>query len=379
MGVPYEEDDDDLFDYGSDWREHVEGQQAGGGGAFSSSAQEAVVVGYVDANKLRSALRWFLGFSSVDTTLPPDVEGSGEGESSGGASYLLRREPPARHPIFPQLYCHSVGFVGIGVDTAPNTELAVDSPFTDYLGEQIRYAPYSQYLLTIRFKSFGRMRFYSDDEMDEYPAPRYAWEWTRYTDITLGPAVQALTADGSSCLTFAEGVASIPSATWLPGALSANIGLASGPQGIAFPAPIAELMTKSNLTIKWHGVPHEWLSDNDQYLYPTKIIERLGHLNDAEFIGLATGTCLLNAAQFDPTLYPVAPADPAFPLGGWDVTLNFEHFDPTKGVSASAFRGHRLFPYRVDGKWYHATRESGGDLIPSESMYKLFQHWADES
>ena len=137
---------------------------------------------------------------------------------------------------------------------------------------------------------------------------------------------------------------------------------------------------KSNLTIKWHAVPHEWLSDNDQYLYPTKIIERLGMLNDAEFLGLAKGTCLLNAAQFDPVLYPVAPADPAEPLGGWDVTLSLEHFDPTKGVPASEYRGHRVFPYRVDGKWYFANRENNTDeLLPLTDMYKVFQHWADAS
>jgi len=358
MGQPYEEEIADEFDYAADWREHADGQQAGGGGAFSSASQEVVVVGYVDGYKLRSAIRYFLGFSSVDTTLPPDVEGGGEGESSGTASYLLRREPPARHPIWPQLYCHSVAYVGQGLDTSPSTKIYDESPFEDYFGTQLKYTPYEEYLLTLRYKSFGRMRFYSDDEMDQYPAPRYAWEWTRWTDITLGPAVQALTADGSSMLMFREGA----------------------PSGTAFPAPIAELMAKSNLTIKWHAVPHEWLSDNDQYLYPTKIIERLGMLNDAEFLGLAKGTCLLNAAQFDPVLYPVAPADPAEPLGGWDVTLNLEHFDPTKGVPASEYRGHRVFPYRVDGKWYFANRENNtSELLPLTGMYKLFQHWADAS
>jgi hypothetical protein len=356
MGQPYEEADDDLFD-AADFQEHADGQQAGGGGAFSASSQEAVVVGYVAGNKLRAALRWFLGFASVDTTEPPDTAESGGGESSGTAAYLLRREPPARHPIWPQLYCHSVAYVGQGLDTTANTAIAVEGPFTDYLGEALRFTPYAKYLLTIRYKSFGRMRFYSDEEMDEYPEPRYAWEWTRWTDITLGPAVQALTADGSSSLTFNEG----------------------DPDGIAFPAPIAELMAKSNLTITWRGVPHEWLSDNDNYLYPVKILDRLGRWNDADFLGLAEGCVLFLAAQFDTILYPVAPADPAYPLGGYDVTLSFEHFDPERGVPESEFRGHRLFPYRVDGKWYHAVRETGEDLLPSTEMYKLFQHWADES
>lgn len=357
MGVPYEELDEDIFDYFADWQGHADGVQAGGGGAFSASAQEDVIVGYVPGNKLRSALRYFLGYSSVDTTLPPDTGGGGSGTSSGTASYLLRREPPARHPIWPQLYCHSVGYLGQGLDTAASTVIYDESPFTDYLGVNLKYTPYEKYLLTVRFKSFGRTRFYSDEEMDQYPSPRYEWEWVRWTDITMGPAIQALTADGSSQLTFIEG----------------------SPAGTAFPAPIAELMAKSNLVLKWYGVPHEWLSDNDQYLYPTKIIERLGKLNNADFLGLGKGTCLLTAAQFDPTLYPVAPADYE-PLGGWDVTLNFEHFDPTKGVPASEFRGHRVFPYRVDGKWYAAVRgDNLNELLPQAAMYKLFQHWDDAS
>lgn len=358
----YEEDVADQFDYVTDWAEYADGVQAGGGGSFSSGAQEVTVVGYVAGNKLRAALRYFLGFTTIETTEPPDA-GSGDPVSGNGVapvgtgSYLLRREPPARHPQFPQLYCYTASFVGQGIDATANTVVANDSPWTDYLGATLKYTPYSKYLLTLRYKSFGRMRFLTDADMAGYD-PAYAYEWLRNTAITIGPAVQALTADGSSNLTFQEGA----------------------PNNTAFPAPIAELMAKSNLTVRWHGVPHEWLSDNEYYLYPTKIITNLGGVNDADFIGLAKGTVLLLGAEFEPILYPVAPADPAQPLGGYDVTFHFEHFDPTKGVPSSEYRGHRVFPYRVDGLWYYAKREGASkELLPLVPMYKIFQHIEDGS
>lgn len=364
MGEAYREAEDDDFNYDLDWREHADGVQAGGGGTFSAAAQEATLVGYVAGNKLRAALRYFLGFSRVETTEPPNVEGEADPEGTG--SYLLRREPPARHPQHPQLYCHTAGFVGQGLDTTASTVLAVESPWLDWKGDDLKYTPYVDYLLTLRFKSFGRTRFLPDDAMEGYDPP-YAYEWIRYTDISLGPAVQALTADGSSSLTFAEG-----SPAGAP------------PFGTAFPAPIAELMAKSNLTVKWLAVPHEYLSDNTYYLYPQKIIDLLGRVNDADFIGLAKGTVLLLGAEFDSCLYPVAPADPDDPLTGWDVTFHFEHFDPEKGVedtsaNPSEYRGHRLFPWRVDGKWYYATRENGDELLPLGAMYKVFQHVLDGS
>lgn len=350
MGAPYEEFAEDVFDYGPDWRGHADGQEAGGGGAFSASSQEATLTGYVDGNKLRSALRYFLGFASVDES----------DDGSGGTTYLLRREPPARHPLFPQLYCHAVGFVGLGLDTAdrPNEPVYLESVFNDYLGTPIKYTPFEQYLLTVKFKSFGRTLFLPDEEMEGYDPP-HAYEWLRWTEITIGPQVQALTADGSSNLVFREG----------------GGGTAPTANTTAFPAPIAELLAKCAFTVKWMQVPHEWVSDNQYYLFPSKVISCLGRVNDADFIGHPKGTILCTGAAFEPVLYPVAPADPSDPATGWDITFIFEQYDPEKGVGASEYRGHRVFPWRVDGKHYYATRsDNTRELLPLVDMYTLFEN-----
>lgn len=362
MAEPYAFPPDEEFDYVEDWEEAVEATQPGGGGSFSAASQEATVVGYVPGPKLRSALRHFLGHSYVSTAEPPDVGGTlPEGTAPTGSTFLLVREPPDRHPLHPQLYCYDATYVGMGPSAAASTPLYQTSEFPGWYGQELYRTDYEKYLVTLRYKSFGRVLFLPDDEMGGY-SPRYAYEWLRYTQITIGPAIQALTADGSSNLTFVEGAPSLTTPR------------------TAFPAAIAELMAKSNFTLKWHGVPHEYLSDNQYYLYPTKVIGLLGRINDADFVGLAKGTCLLTAAQFDPVLYPVTPADPYQPLTGWDVTFSFEHFDPEKGVPASEYRGHRLFPYRIDGKWYHAVRgDNLNELLPLADMYGLFQHWADPS
>lgn len=351
MAEPYAFPAGEEFDYVEDHDEAVEATQPGGGGSFSAASQEATVVCYVEGPKLRSALRHYLGHSYCDTESP----------------YLLYREPPDRHPLHPQLYCYDATYVGMGPKATADEPLYQTSEFTGWYGQELYRADYEKYLVTLRYKSFGRVLFLPNEEMADETV-LYEAEYKRYTHITMGPAVQALTADGSSMLKFREG--GVPPA---------------GPEGTAFPAPIAELMAKSNLTVKWLSVPHEYLTTNRFYLKPDKIIERLGGLNDGTFIGFAKGTCLLLAAQFDPILYPVTPADPYKPLTGWDVTLSFEHFDPTKGVAdsppgTSEYRGHRLFPWRVDGQWYFANRENDTDeLLPLVAMEKLFQHVSDPS
>ena len=89
--VPYEFPADEQFVYEDDWFGHAAEVQAGGGGTFSATSQEETLTGYVSGAKLRSALRYFLGYSYCDE----------------GSPYLLHREPPARHPMHPQLYCYT--------------------------------------------------------------------------------------------------------------------------------------------------------------------------------------------------------------------------------------------------------------------------------
>lgn len=350
---------EEEFDYAADWKEAIDSTQPGGGDHVTSKEQEAVLVGYVPFAKAQSAEKFFLAHSWCDT----------------GSPYELHRQPPCRHPRRPTLYAHSFSSVGLGPKGHAPDEGAGDatggtwaeSLYTGPTGDPLYYGEYEYALCTIRFKSYDRMRFLGDDYLAAYPTPRYAYEWLRNTRIEMGPATQVLQADGSSNLKFAEGT--------------------PGPQvgppardGLAFPAPIGELMARSNLKVTWTGVPHEYLSDNPYYLYAPKVIDRLGRINDADFLGLAKGCVLLLAAEFEPELQPLVPSDPDEPLTAWTVTFSFEHFDPEKGVPASEYRGHRIYPYRIDGKWYYCTRENGtSELLPLAAMYKIFQHVNDPS
>lgn len=352
---PYTFPPDEEFVYLEDWEEHTPetGQQSGGGGAASATGQTDVLVGWVTGKKLRSALRWFLGYSYAD-----------EGEPYG-----LHREPPARHPLHPQLYAHTCSYVGFGYPTdRPSSFMFDPSEFEEWDGSPLYRVPWEKYLLTINFRSFGRVAFLPDDNYVD-PILDYSDEYKRYCEFGLDPSVQALTADVASQLKFHEG------------------GPSTTTPVTAFPAPLAELMAKAAFTIKWMQVPHEYLSDSQYYLKPTKILDRLGRVNDDTFVGHAKGTLLLTAVKFEPHLFTVTPADPYYPLTGWDVTFVFEQFDPEKGVSGSEYRGHRVFPWREDGKWYYAVRTNAAgvpdsppkELLPLVAMDKIFQHVSDPS
>lgn len=365
----YQEDEADVFVYATDWKEALDDRQVGGGMALSRDAQDGVRVGFILASKKRSCARYFLGFSYTGET-DPDVEGS---------QYTLHREPPARDPEWPQVRAHSVAFqdlvpLAIDQNLPPDEEdedppepvlmAKAESPFIGADGEAMYYAKYAWCMVTVRFKSFGRVRFLPDNAISGYHQ-----EWRRFTEFTGVPAVQALTAEGCNYLKFAEG----------------DTGL-NKPNGKQYPAPLAELMAKTNFTVTWHDVPHEYLTDSLYFLYPTKIVERLGCVNDEDMFDgtFLKGTMLLLGAEFDSTLFPVAPqgatevGDNAI-LTGWRVKLHFEHFDPqNKGVPESEYRGHRLYPWRIDGKWYYAKRpDSENELLPLVNMMRVFQHVSD--
>lgn len=342
----YVEDPDDEFDYLADWKEAIENQQPGGGVAASATAQDAVLVGIIPFNKVRSAQRYFLGYSYADEAAP----------------YALHREPPARHPLFPSLYAHSFAAVGLAPQSNPanpNREPYKLSPFTGTDGLEMYYADYQKAVCTVRYRSFGRLRFLADDDV-----AGYLDEYKRWVRFNTDPKIEALTADGTSQLVFREGGGDPdPTAGATP-----------------FPAPVAELMAKAALVMKWYNVPFEYVSSDPDLFKPDKILARLGTVNQTAFLGFYPGQLLLTAVGSEDTLFPVAAADPdGFPVTGLDLTLAWEFFEPNRPY-AGTYHGHRLFPWRKTGKWYYATRENSGDeLLPLTDHWKVFQHVADPS
>ena len=327
--------------------------------ALGMDSGEATLQGYIPYAKRRSAARYFLGMSYCDT----------------GAPYALHREPPAIHPDFWQFRAVSFkcsGYEPLSVPANPNRSAYYVSPQEDQFG-QTMYAPsYRNAKVTVGYRSMGRMRFLPDSDV-----PNYKSEYLRYCKWDYKPGIETLQADAQSQLLWAEG----------PG--DYGTGPTPGSANGAFPAPIAEMYRKSNLTVTWVNVPMAYLSSDPTCPKLDKILPRIGTANsDVLFDGkFLPGTMLLLGVVLHEVLFPVSPVDPTdYPIAGYTVEFMWSHFDPNKGVSSSTYRGHRIFIWRHDGLAYYANRgtvngETGNnnELIYLTDHMACFSHQADPS
>ncbi len=369
-GTLYQEDPADEFVYEDDFHILIDSaSEPGGGVAFSNGSQDGTIVALIPWNKQRSAVRSLLGFSYCDSAAP----------------WKLHREPPAMHPVWPQMRAASLSMCGYGIKSNPDNPPTVvpgsgepgapggedvflpggqpfiETPWVDPGGTPLYAAYYEWAMVTVKYRSFGMMRFLPDTDIDNYLD-----EWKRYVSFTALPAVESLSVDGLAQLKWIE--TSPAPIAWAPGPTL----------GAAFPAPLAALLAKTNLKLKWLNVPHDYVSSDPVVFNPTRIISHLGAWNADAFLGYNIGELLLLAVEAEPVLFPVVTNDPQdFPVTGWDLTFHFSHFSPPKGVPTSAVYGHRLFIHRDNGKFYFAARDNGYDLLPGRNMWSLFAHVGD--
>ena len=344
----YEEDEDDEFVPDQDFQIVIDSvNEPGGGMAFGANAQDATLVAFIPWHKRRSAVRKILGYSYADS----------------GSPYRLYREPPLAHPWWPAARAYGLTISGFGIESNGENDNGEPWDWTPWLGahgEPLRAARYRYALATVKYKTFGLMRFLPDADIDDYHD-----EYKRFFTMDAAASVETLSADGASNLKFAEGT----------------------PNNTAFPAPLAQLLAKTNLTLTWYSVPNEYVSSDPLVFMPTKIIERLGTWNNDTFLGYRKGELLLLAIEGEPISYPVLTAEPItdLPLVGWNIKLHYSYVSYPKGVEdspvgTSPYFGHRIFPYRLDGKFYWAKREDGSsELLPGAAHWKVFQHVADGS
>lgn len=331
MPRAYVEASDDRFDYYSDWQETID-DTGTSDTHLSNDVQENVRVGYVPANKVRSATRFFLGFAYCDT----------------GSPYRLHRENPHADPEFPWLYAYDVSIKKLGpkanTDISPVTP-KIESPF--YAG--FFFANYEKAIVTVRYRSF-RCRFRPDDQID---ANTDEWKRNVYFDVV--PKVEALSADGVSQLHWDEGPA--------------------GVLNVPFPSPVAALKTQTGFVLNWLNVPTNYLSLTSDYFFPTKIINCMGKLNSDLFLDTFNEkTLYMGPPTFNIKPAPVASDDPYDPLYYADLSIPLDYFEPEKGV-VSAYYGHSLFPWRVNGKWYHAVREDNtSEVLPSAAFSTILEN-----
>lgn len=341
MGSPYQETGGE-FDYDTEWKELLDPAAEDN---ISNSAMEAVLVGTVPWGRQRAAARFFLGYSYADTAAP----------------WRLHREPPAAHPRWPNLYAHGISFRGWSPKS--NSVNANGEPFEESEFDDGQWTSHFELAVTtVRFRSFGRTRFLPDDhEAITTPGDEYK----RYTSFTTAPSIEALSSDGASQLTFAEGVIPL-----------------LGPTGKAFPAPITTLLSKTRYVLQWLHLPHEFLSTDPEILVPTRILNCVGKVNSTGFLGFRAGELLMEPPTFEPVLFPVCAEDSFELITGWNAAIPLQYFSPEKGVAndppgTSPYYGHNLMPWRIDGKFYHATRDgtaAGRTLLPSADFNDIWKH-----
>lgn len=354
----YIENADDEFDITSsdDWKELLDNTAPSNISASTDRRQEATLVGIVPFRKIRSCMRYFLGYAYTEDFSPS----------------RLVRELPQPHPLLPWLRCHAVNFVPFipKGNADEGNKAKVISPFYNDFNNATYTSNYEYVICTAQFRSF-RMRFLKDDEIETN-----ADEWKRFTYIDTEAGVEALqVTGGQSQLTFAE----------------PTPGVAPEPRGgvTKFAAPLAELVAKQKIKITWLQVPVEYVSDGDIIFSPVHLDECLGHVNSDEFMEMyPAGTLLMDGYSYLLYPFPVAAQDWRKPMMAVDIAIMLSYFDPPKGVPGSSYRGHSLMPWSGDGTatspgnglWYHCTRDgdpAGDPLIPTATFQDLFKHWAD--
>ena len=341
MPTEYQEADGDVFNYyEGDWLELLDPAAEDN---ISGSAMEATLTGLVAFNKIRSCARHFLGHSSCDAAAP----------------YRLYRDPPAAHPRWPMLRAHGISFRGLNPQSnaandngEPNTE----SPFDPLL----RAGKFEMAVVTVRYRSFGRVRFLPDTDVEDYTD-----EWKRMVQWSTAPRIEALSADGASQLRFAEG------GSWFD-----VTGPTGGANGTPFPAPIAVLLSKCAFVMTWLHVPHDYISSDPDILVPDRFLNVMGKVNGSAFLGFDAGVLLAEPATFEPVLLPV-PADDQYDLiTAWNVHQPFTYFNPENAASGSTHKGHNLMPFR-NGGFYLATRNgltTGQKLLREADFNLIFKH-----
>jgi hypothetical protein len=336
MGA-YVENVSDQFTW-SNWLELLD-DTSRSSSSLTTDTQESKLIGLIPWNMQRSATQFFLGYAYTDT----------------GSPWRLHRVNPQPHPIFPWLYASSISFTPFV--PKPNSQLSPQrckfpSPFYPTL-----FTSYYQYVIaTVTFHAF-RMNFLPDSAITTNVN-----EYMRNVYIDTEPKIEALSVDAISQLLWQETSGG------------------SGPiVGNPIPAPVPQLQAKTGFTLNWTNVPWSYLSTDNTFFFPTKIIACAGTLNSTTFLGNPSFTLYLDAPHFRIKPFPVANAVIGTPLYGVDVMLPLLYFNPENTYSGSSTQGFVVFPWRGDGKYYHAARASGDEVLPATNFGAIFSNVNDST
>ena len=346
------------------WQESLEDSYSLSVGNTTASA---TLAGYIDSEDLALAIAAILGYSVCMQT--------------GGRRQLVR-VAPACHPRIRNLYASSVRISPYALMSAsrdywrsnnstsmPLSPIKEVSPtffsrFMDplALGESYNIIPvtsiYKKLKVEIDFSEFVGVVFASNDQ-PEFPTEFYNREYRRYTQVTFDYNLEILQMDNASNLVFDAGPA----------------------KDQAFPTPVGIMLPQAKLNVKWMWVPHEFICDNPlrygKIVYNRKIQEKLGHVNEDEFMGFAPGTLLFTAFKTEPIVIPVSDSDTNSIVMklAWNIDFEFSYLNTEANARHPyaeewMLRGHNTFPYRGDGKFYPASIRKENAAIPGNHLYK---------
>lgn len=343
LGDILPEDSDATFDPSADILEIIGDEQPGGGDVFSLENGEATLIYLIDWKKARSFLRSCLGFSYADQ----------------GAPYALRRENPWYHPRFPWLTAGTVSFSSIAPLSNPDSGVPADAPnfpAVFLVTPPSKTALYQKCYCTVRFVH-RPWTFRSDAAITGYQD-----ELSRNVYVDPSPSVEMLSAEGS-----------LGQMKW------AETGAGGPTVGKPIPTPFGTLVCKTTYLLNWMWCPESYLSNDPLFFNPSKLITRMGKVNNTAFGSWPTGTVLMMPPKFQRFLFPVSTFDGLYPFYGWNISIPLVFFQPRpRGAAAPADDGYRLLPWSPNLQWYSAKRNDNATyLYQEDNLLKIFQHIDD--
>lgn len=323
----------------ANWAEHVENW-----GPSQSSWQwndsHAVLVGDIDFLNIPAAVLQFLGFSQ-------QVTGTSQ----------LHRQLPLCHPAFPWMYATKIPSVEpfapytAAVASTTNPEANTLPYFTGYRGAR----------MTVQFEALDYVLM-TDSTLAA--APYNGNELYRYVSRHFKGAFETLLLDRGQ-MKFAE----------------------TPPGPVAVGSGLAKVLQAAEPTLIWRQVPERGLFDST--LVPQNILDCVGMVNEAEFLGYPPGTLLCLPPDFTPSMYPVSPSywtgfPTHFPARMFDVTFRFKWFDPPRtnpdlldpNTGQVCNRGHNLVPWTLNFNWFLISTDgtlNGKRLYDPADFTKLFR------
>ncbi len=297
---------------GFDWKEYVEDTSPSEWTMAADGASATMTI-QCDYNVLDDAARALLGFAFRSPDAP--------------VGRRLKRVLPARHPLFPWMWCTQVNGRGLGpIGPRLNADPSSTMDFA---------ANYRMGRLNLTFSTLPY-----DILPDDDASVIADGEWRRFTERNQRPASEGLS-EQQGQWKFAEGAVGDP----IPGGKS-------------------RIVTTSMLIWTWKAVPNDCIFDSSGFA--TNIEPIIGTINADSFAGRAAGTLLCMPPVYRPYTSPLRPGNLNASNRIWDVEFQLLYKDPSPRVGAT--RGHNLAPLPGDatGRWAHFTADGTGG---TDSLY----------